>query len=239
MTPAASPVSAADLEALAAFDTPTVCNALEIVDASFRLAGYTREPLFCAYPALKPIVGFARTATIRAAVAPTEPKEAVKAKRLAYYEYVAHGGPRPSVAVIQDQDGPLAGLGAFWGEVNTHIHRGLGARGVVTNGSVRDLDANASGFQLLASRVTPSHAHVHVTSFGARVQVAGLDVASGDLVHADRHGAAIIPFDAVRRVLDAAALLQRREGVILAAARGRGFDFEKLARAIRDADEIH
>jgi len=232
-------VSAAELEALGAIDTPTVCNALELVDAKFRLSGYTREPLFCAYPDLKPIVGFARTATIRAAEAPGEPKDAVKAKRLAYYEYVAHGGPLPAVVVIEDQDGPLAGLGAFWGEVNTHIHRGLGARGVVTNGSVRDLDANASGFQLLASRITPSHAHVHITGFGERVRVAGLDVASGDLVHADRHGAAFIPIDLVRRVLDGAALLQRREGVILAAARAEDFDFEKLARAIRDADEIH
>jgi regulator of RNase E activity RraA len=239
MTRPASPVGAADLEALAALDTPTVCNALEAVDARFRLAGYTREPLFCAYPTLRPIVGFARTATIRAAVAATEPKEAVKARRLAYYEYVANGGPLPSVAVIEDQDGPLAGLGAFWGEVNTHIHRGLGARGVVTNGSVRDLDANAAGFQLLAARVTPSHAHVHVTGFGARVKVAGLEVASGDLVHADRHGAVLIPVDAVRRVLDAAALLQRREAVILAAARAEGFGFEQLARAIRSADEIH
>jgi regulator of RNase E activity RraA len=239
MTRPESPVSAADLAALGALDTPTVCNALELVDAKFRLAGYTREPLFCAYPDLKPIVGFARTATIRAAVAPADPKEAVKARRLAWYEYVAHGGPLPSIAVIEDQDGPLAGLGAFWGEVNTHIHRGLGARGVVTNGSVRDLDANATGFQLLASRVTPSHAHVHVTGFGARVKVAGLEIASGDLVHADRHGAAVIPVDLVRRVLDAAALLQRREGVILAAARAEGFDFAQLARAIRDADEIH
>ncbi len=239
MTRPASPVAAADLAALAALDTPTVCNALELVDAKFRLAGYTREPLFSPYPELKAIVGFARTATIRAAAAPAETKEALKARRLAYYEYVAHGGPLPSVAVIEDQDGPQAGRGAFWGEVNTHIHRGLGARGVVTNGSVRDLDANASGFQLLASRVTPSHAHVHVTGFGARVKVAGLEVASGDLVHADRHGAAVIPVEAVPKVLEAAALLQRREGVILAAARAEGFDYEKLARAIRDADEIH
>jgi regulator of RNase E activity RraA len=234
-----SPVSSASLAALATFDTPTICNALEVVDARFRLTGYTREPLLCTRPELKPIVGFARTATIRSAAAPAEPREAVKAKRLAYYEYVAKGGPLPAVVAIEDLDGPLAGLGAFWGEVNTHVHRGLGALGVVTNGSVRDLDANATGFQLLAGRVTPSHAHVHVAGFGERVRVAGLEIASGDLVHADRHGAAVIPVDLVQRVLDAVALLQRREGVILAAARAEGFDFEKLARAIRDADEIH
>jgi hypothetical protein len=75
MTHPASPVSAAELEALGAIDTPTVCNALELVDAKFRLSGYTREPLFCAYPDLKPIVGFARTATIRAAEVPGEPKD--------------------------------------------------------------------------------------------------------------------------------------------------------------------
>lgn len=227
------------LEALRACDVPTICNGLEAVDARYRLEGYTREPLFCAYPELKPIVGFARTATIRAATAPSESKEQAKATRLAYYEYVAKGGPLPSVMVVEDQDGDQAGLGAWWGNVNTHIHRGLGALGVVTNGSVRDLNTNASGFQLLASRVTPSHAWVRVTGFGEKVRVAGLEVASGDLVYADRHGAVIIPLELVQPVLDAVQLIQRREAVIVDAACAPGFDYEKLARAIRDADEIH
>lgn len=232
-------VGSAEIEALRGFDTPTICNALEVIDARFRVQGYTRQALYCAYPDLKPIVGFARTATIRAADPPDEPKETLKARRLAYYEYVANGGPLPAVVVIEDQDGERAGLGAFWGEVNTTIHKNLGCLGVVTNGSVRDLDANAPGFQLIASRVTPTHAWVHVTGFAHIVRVAGMEVASGDLIHADRHGAVVIPANAVPQVLKAVDLLQRREGVILGAARSPGFDFASLARAIRDADEIH
>lgn len=232
-------VGTAELEALRAFDTPTICNALEVIDACYRVRGHTREPLFCAFPEMGPIVGFARTATIRAAEPPTESKDAVKARRLAYYEYIAHGGPLPAVVVIEDQDGERAGIGAFWGEVNTNIHRNLGCVGVVTNGGVRDLDTSAPGFQMIAGRVTPTHAWVHVTGYGHIVRVAGLEVASGDLIHADRHGAAVIPAASVPQVLDAVRLLQRREAVLLNAARADGFNYEKLARAIHDADDIH
>ena len=234
----AEPVSGADLEMLRGFDTPTICNALESIDARHRVQGYTRQPLFCAYPDLKPVVGFARTATIRAAEPPIEPKEIVKARRLAYYDYIANGGPLPAVVVIEDQDGERAGLGAFWGEINTTIHKNLGCLGAVTNGGVRDLDANAPDFQLIAGRVTPSRAWVHVTGFAHIVRVAGLEVASGDLIHADRHGAAVIPAALVHRVRDAVQLMRRREAVVLGAARSPGFDFPMLARAIRDAEEI-
>ena len=94
--------------------------------------------------------------------------------------------------MIQDLD-PLPGFGAWWGEVNTNVHRGLGSLGVVTNGSIRDLDPCAEGFQLLAGSVGPSHAYVHVVDHRRTGEVAGMVVRPGDLVHADRHGAVVVP----------------------------------------------
>ncbi len=145
---------------LAEWDTPTICNALEVIDPAARLSGYTIQAFTCLRPEQKPMVGFARTATIRASVRAAVPAEEAQAMRLRYYEYVDRG-PKPSVVVIQDLD-THPGTGAFWGEVNTAIHKGLGALGVVTNGSIRDLDASAPGFQALAGQVCPSHAWVHV-----------------------------------------------------------------------------
>lgn len=231
-------VSEATLEALRALDTPTICNALELVAPERRTLGFTVDPLVCARPELPPIVGFARTATIRAMQPGAASGAEMRKKRLAYYEYVARG-PAPSVVVIQDLDGPRRGFGAFWGEVNTAIHKGLGCLGCVTDGSIRDLDQIAPGFQLLADRVGPSHAHVHLVDFGGQVNVAGMQVKDGDLVHADRHGAVVIPLAVADKVPGAAALLQKREAVILEAARSPGFNVEMLARAMADADEIH
>jgi regulator of RNase E activity RraA len=231
-------VSEATLEALRALDTPTVCNALELVAPERRALGFTVDPLVCARSDLPPIVGFARTATIRAAQPGGAAGAEMRKKRLGYYEYVAKG-PAPSIVVIQDLDGPRRGFGAFWGEVNTAIHKGLGCLGCVTDGSIRDLDQVAPGFQLLADRVGPSHAHVHLVDFGGQVVVAGMQVRDGDLIHADRHGAVTIPFAVADKVAGAAALLQKREAVILGAARKPGFNIDILARAMADADEIH
>ena len=230
-------IDPAALEALRAWDTPTVCNALEVVVPHRRATGFTVEHLHCLDPALRPIAGYARTATIRAVEPPSLSPDAVKAQRAAYYEYVA-APPRPTVVVIQDLD-PSPGFGAFWGEVNTAVHMGLGVLGCVTNGSMRDLDDCAPGFQLLAGKVGPSHAHVHVVDFGAQVNVAGMSVGDGDIVHADRHGAVVVPREAVPKIPVAVDLLTRREAVILAAARSGGFDIDALKRAMADSAEIH
>jgi regulator of RNase E activity RraA len=141
--------------------------------------------------------------------------------------------------VIQDIDEPDRGFGAFWGEVQTHVHKGLGCVGVVTDGSVRDLDAMASGFYVLAGSIMPSHAHVHVADIGIPVSVAGMIVSPDDLIHADRHGAVVIPPEAVKDIPQAAALLGRREKVLIDASKRPGFSLERLRQSFREVDEIH
>ncbi len=131
------------------------------------------------------------------------------------------------------------GFGCFWGEVNSAIHRALGCVGVVTDGGARDLDAIAPGFGVLCGKVTPSHAFVHPIVFGGEVDVFGMAVRSGELVHADRHGAVVIPREVARKVAAAAALCGRREEPILRAARSPGFTIEALEAALAASDEIH
>ena len=222
---------------LQTMDTPTVCNALELIVPKRRGYGFTTKHLVCTRPELPPTVGIARTATIRAAH-PSDLKGAdARALSDAYYAYIDEGS-KPSVVVIQDLDGH-GGYGCLWGEVNSNIHKGFGCVGLVTDGGVRDLPDIAPGFQMLAASVLPSHAFVHVVDFSRPVDVAGMRVVDGDVIHADQHGAVVIPRSAVTQVKAAAEKIARREAVIIDAAQQPDFDIEKLRQALGDAAEIH
>lgn len=232
-----SEVSKNDLDVLTKWDTPTICNALEVIVPKRRGTGFTSAAFTCLDPKLPPMVGYARTAEIRATTPPEESADALKSRRAGYYTYLADA-PHPTIAIVQDLDA-TPGFGAFWGEVNTAVHRGLGCVGGVTNGSMRDLDDCAPGFQLLAGKVGPSHAHVHIVDFGTAVTIFGMRVLHDDIIHADQHGAVVIPAQAVKELPGAIGILVRREAIILKAARSAGFDIEKLAKATADATDIH
>ena len=235
---AKSPLTVDEMLSLSALDTPTVCNALEVVSPPARTEGFSREAIGCVHPGVTRLVGFARTARVRSSGPSGMSASEIRAGRLAYYEYIANGGPLPSVCVVQDID-ERVGFGALWGEVNTAIHLGLGCKGVVTNGGVRDLDECAPGFQMLGGRVTPSHAHIHIVDFDVEVTVFGVKIRPGDLIHADKNGVVTFTVDQARKLPEVARVLQRREAVMLAAARAPGFTVEVLGAALASADEIH
>ncbi len=225
-----TPLNEAELAALRALDTPTICNALEVVCPERRGAGYTDETLVSVDPALPPMVGYARTATIRSIQPSAAQGAEMAAQRMAYHAYV-HEAPGPTVSVVQDLDGGRAGYGSFWGEVNSAVHKALGCIGGITDGSIRDLDDIAPGFQLLARKVVPSHAFVHLVDFGGEVNVCGMVVRSGDLIHADRHGAVVIPEAAAREIPAAAQAVADREQRYLDVVRRPDFEFAMLAAA--------
>ena len=224
------------LAALARSDTPTICNALEIAAPERpRSIGYTRQALVTADPTLPPMVGYARTAVIRAAAGLSADEK--RRRSLEYYEYTAQG-PGPTIVVVQDADAQ-PGTGAWWGEVHTALHQGLGSVGAITNGAIRDLDQCAEGFHLLGGSIGPSHSYVHVADVGCEVDIFGMVVEHGSLIHADKHGAVVIPLDIAPRLPEAAETIVRREAVILDAIRAPGFDIEALRVAVAQSAEIH
>ena len=219
------PLSAGVLDALRSLDTPTICNALEIVAPHRRAHGYTTSPLVCPDPGTV-MVGYARTATIRAAAPSGRGGDDDLAMRVGYYRHVAEG-PHPTVTVIEDIDA-APGYGAWWGEVNSSVHAGLGSLGVITNGSIRDLDDWAPGFGALAGSIGPSHAWVHVVEYAVPVTVNGMSVRPGDLIHADRHGAVVVPAEVAADIPAAAAKIAAAERVLIEAARSSDFGIDKL-----------
>jgi len=223
--------TARQFEFLRSIDTPTVCNLIEIVAPQRRGFGYTVRHLHCPFPELPPMVGFAKTATIRAKDAVALGGGGYMQKRLDYLDYVA-AQPGPGIVVLEDLDDEV-GYGAFWGEVQSNVHKALGCLGTITNGSIRDIPMIAQGFQMLAGSIVPSHAFVHVVDFAVDVNIHGMEVKSHDLIHADRHGAVVVPIEVIDAMHKAADDLAAREAKIIAASRAPDVSVEKIKAAMK------
>lgn len=216
------------LDLLRRVDTPTVCNAIEVVQGKRGFAAFTRGTMLCSESG-QSVVGYAVTAQIAALAPPTEAPDIIRARRMAYYKAM-HDAPKPSVAVVEDLDFPDC-IGAYWGEVNTTIHKGFGMSGALTNGVMRDLGDLPLGFPVIAGSIGPSHGFVHVRTLGQPVTVFGLRVAQGDLIHADRHGALVIPPEVVPELQAGIERLLATERLVLDPARRPGFDFAAFEAA--------
>ncbi|WP_421983466.1 RraA family protein [Roseibium sp.] len=217
------------LDLLKSVDTPTVCNAIEVAQGRRGFNRFTRGTMLASDPAAGAMAGYARTAKISALAPPTEPADVIKTRRMDYYRYMSEG-PRPALTVVEDVDYPNA-IGAYWGEINTTVHKGLGLSGALTNGVMRDLGDLPEGFLVVAGSVGPSHGFVHVKEIDIPVKIFGLDIRPGELVHADRHGALVIPEDVIPVLASAIGKLLETEKLVLEPARQPGFDFEKFQEA--------
>src|SRR5207247_11300945 len=178
----------------------------------------------CLFPDLGPLVGYAVPCVIRAE---HEPLSGHRSSTFEWWDYV-QTIPAPRVIVVHDIDEPR-GQGAQWGEVQANIHKALGAVGVVTDGSVRDLDeVRALGFSFAAAHVSVSHAYVHMVDFGLPVKVGGLWVKPGDLLHADHHGALTVPPEIADRLPEAVAKIEADERKIISYCQAATFSAEGL-----------
>lgn len=225
-------LSPAQAEFLRSIDTPTVCNLIEMVAPERRGFGYTVKHLHCPFPNLPPMVGFAKTVTIKSKDSFGLGDAGYMSKRMDYLDYIA-SAPNPSVVLIQDIDGEHVGYGAFWGEVQTNVHKALGCLGTVTNGSVRDIPQVAEGFQMLAGSISPSHAFVHVEEYGVPVNIHGMAAKSGELIHADQHGAVVVPLELIDKMKPALDVILAKEAKIIGAAKAPGATVESIKASMK------
>jgi 4-hydroxy-4-methyl-2-oxoglutarate aldolase len=219
-----APLSASELDALRRYNTPTISNAIELFDVRPRHLGFLPHTIRCLLPELGPIVGYAVTSRTRAAR--PEPTETLTDLTADYLRYVA-AQPGPKIAVGWDLDEP-PGLGAQFGEVNSTIHQKLGCVGHITSGCPRDLDeVLALGFQLFGLNPCVSHAYVRLVDFGSMVVIGGVEIHSGDLIHADKHGVCLIPHEVAPRLAAACVEVESRERPLLQICRSDSFLLEE------------
>jgi 4-hydroxy-4-methyl-2-oxoglutarate aldolase len=208
------PESKLDFSVLTRYNTPTVANAIELFEIRPRSEGFLRPGFQCLQPSLPPIAGFASTCTISSQTSESFGRREI----FEYWEHV-ESIPGPRIAVVHDLD-PYPGLGSFWGEVNSNIHRALGCVGTVTNSGIRDVDEmRLAGFQALYRHLCVSHSYIHVTDFGKPVNIEGLVVKPGDLLQVDQHGALIVPLETLPDLEAAVEEVERRERPVIDYAR--------------------
>jgi regulator of RNase E activity RraA len=212
MSEAESRLTSNEMRALRRYNTPTISNAIELFNVRPRHTGFLPHDIRCLLPDLGPMIGYAVTSKTRAA--PPETGEPQVDLLGDYFRYVA-GHPGPKVAVGQDLDDP-PGLGAQFGEVTATIHQKLGCVGHITSGCPRDLDeVRALGFHLFGLNPCVSHAYVRLVEFDTPVQIGGVEIRTGDLIHADKHGVCLIPHAIAHRLAAACAEVERRERPLL------------------------
>lgn len=216
------------LDELRGFDTPTISNAIELFNIRPRTEGFMGPEVRCILPCEKPFIGYVCTAKMSAMKPPT-PEEGRMINE--YYRKVKET-PSPCITVIQDMD-PKP-IGSMWGEVHASIHAALGCAAVVTNGGVRDLDeVQKIGFGLFASCVLVSHAYDHIIDYDCPVEVGGLVIKPGDLLHADKHGVILIPNEIAPKLADACRRMQYAEEPVIKGCQSKldtGIEVEEIIK---------
>ncbi len=227
-------ITSETFEILANSDTPTVCNAIELAQGKRGFNHFTRGTPLAMHANAQVAMGYARTAKIAAEHPPERSAKENQQIRMEYYRYMSEGA-RPALCVIEDSDPDP--VGAFWGEVNTNIHRGFGLSGTLTNGVMRDLGVCPEDYQVIAGAIGPSHRFVHVTQIGGSVSVFGLNINEGDFVHADRHGGCIIPPEILPEMGHWINQMQEIEAIVLDAAKQPDFDFTRFQNAWQEVEK--
>src|SRR3954470_13965643 len=210
-------ISAAVLEKLARYDTPTICNLIELFEFRPNTDGYMGGRIRAAFPEMAPMVGFAATATFRSAAVPQ--KGSYVALETQVEQFAALAGP--SVVVFQYVDDPA--VGATFGEVMCSTYKAFGSAGLITSGGGRDLlQVRALGYPVFTGATICSHAYCQTLDVGQPVRVGGLVVHTGDLLHGDANGVTNIPLELASEVADAAAEFVTAEKHVLDYVKGSG-----------------
>jgi 4-hydroxy-4-methyl-2-oxoglutarate aldolase len=227
-----SPLTFEQLEALRRLDACTLANSIETFRERLRNEGFMDNSIRCLFPRLQPMLGYAATIKIRGSAPPTA--DGKYPERTDWWDYIL-SQPAPRVVVVQDVS-TRPGLGSLVGAVHMNILRALHCTGVVTNGSVRDIPAaESAGFHYFAGSVTVSHAYIHIVEVGTPVELGGLRIESGNLLHGDLHGVQCVPLEIAPEIPEVAARLAAKEQALIALCRSPEFSLEKLRAAVAAA----
>jgi regulator of RNase E activity RraA len=219
------------------WNTPTIYNGWEQVTShDFSSECFNLEPVTDFMPQMGPMVGYAVTVVIE----PSQQQHVADNPKAwdQYMEYVA-SVPGPKIVVVQDLDKPVL-VGAFWGEVNSNMHRALGCVGTITDGAIRDLDEMTNaGIKAIARGLCVGHAFNHPVRWNCEVEAFGRKIQPGQLIHADKHGFLAIPDEDIEGLLDASVFMDQNEcNTLISAARSAtGKPVADILRSFKSARE--
>jgi len=211
-------VTAETLKKLALFDTPTICNVIEVFEVRPQNTGYMDARIQAAFPDMGPMVGFAATASFRSDALPGTGDVYGSLADQAELFATLDG---PAVVVFQDVDDPS--VAATFGEVMCSTYKAFGAAGLITSGSGRDLDqVRDIQFPVFTGSTNCSHGYSHMLHIGVSVRVGGLTLQTGELLHGDLNGVTQIPLDIAAEIADVTPDFIKAEGHVLSYVQSPG-----------------
>ncbi len=212
------------IEYLKGIDTPTLANAVELLALRPNGEGFTPLGVRCLFPELGRLCGYAVTAQVET-VTRTEPCDLGMFVKL--YEHVEQS-PKPAVVAFQEIGGH-ADYAAHCGEVMGTIFTRLGAIGLVSDCGVRDIpEVRALGFRYFARGSVASHANFRIARVGLPVQIMGVVVQPGDVLHGDENGVLVIPAAARQTLPQMVNDVRERERELMSFVRGPEFTLDGL-----------
>lgn len=226
-----TPLSPGQINQLRSFSTCAIADAIETFGVRLRNEGFTTAGFRCLFGNCPPLVGYTATCIVRSADPPIVGSRYVE--RTDWWQHIT-SIPAPRVIVMQDID-QEPGTGAFLGMTHVHVLKALGCVGAVTNGAARELQGiEMSGFQVFSGRVAISRAYIHVVEFGGPVEVGGLRIQPGDLIHGDRHGIINVPLDLATKIPPVAEAIAEKKRQVIELSKKPGVTFEELGQALRE-----
>ncbi len=223
------------VDLLRSFDTCAISDAVEAFDVRLRNEGFATAGFRCLFKNRPPMAGYATTCKIRSSTPPMVGSRYIE--RTDWWKYIT-STPAPRVVVMQDID-EQPGTGAFLGRVHAHILMALGCVGAVTNGAARELPGiEASGLQVFAGRLAISRAYVHIVEYGEPVEVGGLTVRPGDLIHGDRHGILTIPPEIAAQLPEVVGRILQKKQQVIALTRKPKASLDEMAQALKELYDV-
>lgn len=212
------------VEFLKSVDSPTLENAIETLHVQPRDKGFTPLQIRCLFPELGRLCGYAVTAQVESVTQLHATEERIF---LELFKAV-DDSPKPAVIAFQEIGGH-GDYAAHCGEIMATVFTRLGAVGLVTDGGVRDVpEVRALRFHYFARGTVVSHTHFKIVRVGVPIQILGLEIAHGDLLHGDENGLMKIPSAALAGLEKAVEQVRARERRLMDFMRGPDFSVEKL-----------
>ena len=212
------------IDYLKTVDSPTLSNAIETLEVQRRDTGFTPLQVRCLFPELGRLCGYAVTAQVETVTGmhPTEERTFLELFK------AVENSPKPVVVAFQEIGGH-ADYAAHCGEVMATAFTRLGAVGLVTDAGVRDVpEVRALRFHYFARGTVVSHASFRIVRVGVPIQILGVELKPGDLLHGDENGLLRIPAAALGGIEQAVERVRARERRLMDFMRSPEFSVEKL-----------